>query len=119
MLDDLKSLADQLLDEWHSWSASYRPHLGVPRCSPACRDSQSSKQWDTTTDINNDRVRKAEMDAVEFCVYTLPADYQKAIGIEMRNRQSSAKVWRARNSVTYSSAVDMIVPIMRKRGLFF
>lgn len=110
--------ADTLLIEWFRWSKVWRPNLGAPRIAPYCKQSQSSKKYDDTTDLNNDRVYQNEMKAVDFCVDAIEVSMQQAIGNEMRNREVRAKVWRSPANRTYEEALSAILPVMRKRGLF-
>lgn len=110
--------ADSLLVEWFRWANQWRPNLGAPRIAPYCRQSESSKQYDSTTDLTHDRVHQKEMEAVEFCVDALAVPLQQAIGSEMRNREVNAKVWRNPANRSYSEALEAIVPVMKKRGLF-
>ncbi|MDR6585544.1 hypothetical protein [Herbaspirillum frisingense] len=111
--------ADALLEEWHAWSATYRPALGIPGCSPSSRQAQSSKQWQSTSEIAEESARKAEMESVEWCVDVLKLPQRQAIGLEMKNRAAGAKVWRpaAGSVVLYHDALDEIISVMRRRGL--
>lgn len=113
-----REIADQLLTEWHRWSASWRPDLGVPGCAPECRQSRSSRQWDNTDEIVDGICLKTEMDAVQWCFDALAFPFQNAIAIEMKNREVKAQVWRSRMGKTYAEALDAVMPIMRKKGLF-
>lgn len=110
--------ADSLLMEWHAWSRSWRPDLGVPGCAPECRGAASSRQWDSTTEIVDEACQKAEMDAVQWCYDALEFPYQNAIAIEMKNREVRAQVWQSRMGKSFDEALDAIMPIMRKKGLF-
>lgn len=111
--------ADALLEEWHAWSATYRPALGIPGCSPSSRQAQSSKQWQSTTEIAEESARKAEMESVEWCVDALVFSHRQAIGLEMRNRRARARVWnsRSREYGSYGAALEEIMPLMIKRAL--
>jgi hypothetical protein len=113
-------IADELLRDWHSWSASYRPSLGVPRVAPYCHEHVSSRQFDDSTDASCSRLHDDQMKAVEFCVDQLTLAYRQCIGIEMLNRAAKAKVWRTSIGpiAAYSDAINAILPIMKKRGLF-
>ena len=111
-----REIADSLLVEWFRWSASYRPKLGAPRIAPYCQQFQSSRQYDE--DAAYSRVHINKMRTVEWAVDSLPVATQQAIGTELRNRASTAKVWRSPSNVTYAEALDAIVPKMRLRGLF-
>lgn len=107
-----------LLIEWYDWSRGYRPSLGAPGCSPACRDSRSSRQWDTTCEIVRDLADVMEMAAVQAAYDAIHFHFQAAIGVEMRNKISRAKVWRSPFPETYTEALEKIMPEMRKRQLF-
>lgn len=113
-----RQLVDELLVEWHDWTDSYRPALGVDRVSASCREARSSRQYDDSTEASCGRLHVNEMQSVAFCVYQLPTAQQVAIGIEMKNRRSAARVWRSDAADTYENAVDAIRPLMRRRGLF-
>lgn len=117
-IEEERQLADELLVEWHDWSASYRPALGADRVSASCREARSGRQYDDSTEASCGRLHVNEMQSVAFCVDQLPVTQQIAIGIEMKNRLSRAKVWRSEGAATYVDAVEAIRPIMRRRGLF-
>jgi len=115
-------IADGLLEEWWHWSRAYRPNLGAPRIAPYCQGSAGSRQWDDSGEITDEYVRRETMDAVQFCVDSLPSyRYEQAIGIEMRNRQANAKVWRPMDqtgcNVTYQQALNAVIPKMRQKCL--
>ncbi len=117
-IEEERQLADELLLEWHDWTASYRPALGMDRVSASCREARSSRQYEDSTEASCGRLHLNEMQSVAFCVYQLPVTQQIAIGIEMKNRFSRAKVWRSEGADTYENAIATICPIMRRRGLF-
>jgi len=110
--------ADALLIEWYRWSKAYRPALGAPRIAPYCRESTTSKQYDSASDLSHDRVYQNEMKAVDYCMDAIAVDMQQAIGTEMRNREARAKVWRSPSQASFSAALDAVMAVMRKRGLF-
>jgi hypothetical protein len=110
--------ADTLLIEFHRWESQWRPKLGAPRIAPYSRQSVSSKQYDDPADLVHDKVYQKEMEAVEYCVDALALPLQQAIRTEMRNREVNAKVWRSPSNKTYTEALDAVLPVMRKRGLF-
>ena len=112
--------ADELLQEWWEWSRKYRPHLGVPRIAPYCRESGNvGRQWDDPSDISSDEARRSVMRSVEFCVDSLPTHHSISIGLHMRNRL--AQVWRRgeqpENPMDYQFAIVAIIPLMRKECL--
>lgn len=117
-ISEERQLADELLVEWHDWTDSYRPALGVDRVSASCREARSGRQYDDSTEASCGRLHVNEMQSVAFCVYQLPTAQQVAIGIEMKNRRSRARVWRNDTADSYENAIEAIRPLMRRRGLF-
>ena len=115
---DERKLADALLVEWHDWSAAYRPLLGIDSVSPSFREARSGRQYDDSTEASCGRLHANEMESVAFCVSGLPIAQQIAIGLEMKNRRSRARVWRNEAADTFDNAIVAICPLMRRRGLF-
>jgi hypothetical protein len=113
-----KEIADSLLIEWYRWSKIWRPKLGAPRTAPYCQQSTTSKQYDDPADLAHDKVYQREMESVDFCIDAIEVAMQQAIGIEMKNREAKAKVWRSPSNQSYAAALFVIMPVMRKRGLF-
>jgi hypothetical protein len=117
--DEIDSvLADNLLESWYYYSLSYRPNLGVPRIAPYCKQSKSSRQYETVADLTDQHMRKDLAEAVEFCVDQLALNHRSAIGIEMKNRAVKARVWSCKSASTYVEALAAVLPIMRAKGLF-
>lgn len=112
------SKAIELLAEWHRWATPWRPNLGVPKIAPYCKDARISRQYDDATDLTHDRVYKMQMDSVQFCVFSLPTDYIQSITTEIRNRETNARVWRSPSDVPFNVALDTVIVVMRKEGLF-
>lgn len=109
---------EYLLTEWFAWSDRYRPKTGIPRVAPMFGQSVTSRQWEDSTDASCSRLHGQQMTAVDFCVDQLPAMYRTTIGIEMRNRQVSARVWRHRaDAAQFAEAIESLIPIMLKEGL--
>ena len=113
-----REIADSLLIEWHQWCRIWRPNLGAPRIAPYCKESTTSKQYDDPADLTHDRVYQSQMKAVDYCVDAIAVAMQQAIGNEMRNREVKCKVWRSVGNATYKEALDTVLPVMRRRGLF-
>lgn len=109
--------ADYLLVEWYEFEQSWRPKLGAPRLAPYCEQMVSSRQWDSSTDASCGRLHSNLMNSVAFCVSQLSTPLRGAIGIEMRNRQVDARVWRQATGGTFEEALTAVVPIMSRAGL--
>lgn len=110
-----RELAEQLLMDWYRWSRSWRPALGAPRVAPYCRQSRTSRQYDE--DAGFDRVFLHEMETLDWCVAELPLPLQQAIGIEMRNREVQARVWRSTQAGRYSEALSAVMRLLVRRGI--
>lgn len=110
-------VADSLLWDWYLYSKTWRPHLGYPGCDPACRQSVSSKQYDSTTEIVEETCDRLTIQKTDECVNELEGKYHNAIGCEMKNKEVGFKVWRPQMGATYFEAVEKIIPFMRKRNL--
>jgi hypothetical protein len=110
-----RELSVLLLQEWFDWCRKYRPALGAPRLAPYCRQFQSSRQYDSDAAYTGLHNKKCE--AVDWCVDTLAVPMQQAIGAEMRNRRSKAKVWQMPKGVTFTDALEALLPKLKDRGL--
>ena len=114
---DEATKADALLTEHYFYEKPWRPHTGFSKCAPECRQAVSSRQWDSTEDIADDACTRMKMEAVEFCINAVTSECRQAIGIEMKNREAGAQVWRSPSPLSYPEAVAMIMPLMRKKDL--
>ncbi len=122
--------ADALLLEYHDYSAQWRPPLGAPGASAACRQAKSSRQWEDSTEASCGGLYKDQMEAIEFCLDQLTPAIRLVIQSEMKSRadrrdawrvRGSQKVWRQRDvfpSIAYVDARSLLIPLMRKRCLF-
>lgn len=113
--DDVEA-ADHLLVEWYEWSKMFRFKLGYPSVAPYCQAVVSSRQWEDSTDASCGRIRGNQMLDVEYCVERLETPLRGAIGIEMRNRQARAAVWRHPSGATYATALAAVIVEMRKKS---
>lgn len=114
---DNTAKADALLMEHYFWQKSWKEKLGYGSCSPECRQAVSSRQWDSTADITHDQADRLDMEAVDWCMDEVGGEYRQAIGCEMRNREAKASVWRPTTKRTYTEAVAVIIPLMRRKNL--
>ena len=92
MLNDLGTILDALLGEWHNWARGYSP---VPTCGavPMFRNAKSSKGWDSAAEVVEDELSSKTMQAVDFHVGELQEPYRSAIYAHARNCHTGRKVW--------------------------
>ncbi len=111
-------LADELLREWYDWSRQWRPDLDVPHLAPYCREAKSGGGWEDDSEIMDEVFHRNTMEAIDFCVNSLPPEYGLAIGLEMRKRRRGAREWRSGcRGVSYKMAVAAILPMLKKKYL--
>lgn len=93
------STLDDLLADWHNWSAGY---CTVP-VSGACsmfKAAKSPRHWDTTGDIDDALIHKSTMDALDFAILGdargqggMVEPYRAAITCHARNLVAKVAVW--------------------------
>ena len=110
--------ADALLEEWYDWTQQWRPYLGMPTLAPYCREWRLSGGYEEDDGLAEEAFNRATMEAVDFCVNSLPVDYSRAIGLEMRRRRGTAREWKSGCSgVSYKKAIMALLPRMAERYL--
>ena len=110
--------ADELLREWYDWSRQWRPNLAMPHFAPYCREVKSGGGWDEDSDIMEESFYRNTMEAIDFCVNSLPPEYGLAIGLEMRKRKRAAREWKnGCRKISYQMAVAAILPKLKEKYL--
>lgn len=118
MQRDQRETAEGLLQDWYTWSKSWRPALGAPRICTFRREMALEREgWDGAQEEADQAAHVGQMESVEFCVDALPFAHRQSIGIEMRNREARAKVWRSASPVRYEDALHAAMAVMRRRNL--
>lgn len=112
-----REIADSLLCEWFRWSKAWRPALGSPRISPYAKGYTGDERHnEAAEDDKYAAAHKREMEAIQYCVDTLPLPLRQSVGTEMRNREVKAKVWRDSSNREFSEALQALLPAMRKHA---
>ena len=110
--------ADALLEDWYDWSQQWRPKLGMPSLSPYCRELYSEADGREDREGSEESVYRMTMEAVDYCVESLPPATSRAIGLEMRQRRGLAREWKGGcNGVSYRKAMEALLPKLAARGL--
>lgn len=111
-------LADDLLRDWYDWSRQWRPALNMPHVAPYCREANSTEEWENDSDALDDAFHRHTMEAIDFCVNSLPPEYSLAIGLEMRKRRGAAREWKnGCPGVSYKMARAAILPKLKEKYL--
>lgn len=113
--------ADALLMEHYFWQKSWKPRIGYGTCAPECRQAKSNMVMDSAVEVIDQQIQHLEMEAVDWCMDAISSTDRQAIGAEMVNRdrniKAKASVWRPNTERTYTEAVAVIIPFMRKKNL--
>ncbi len=111
-------LAEELLKDWYDWSGQWRPCLDMPHVAPYCREAGCDEGGETDTEAFEESFYRNTMEAVDFCVNSLPPEYSLAIGLEMRRRHGAAREWKSGcRGVSYKMAVAALLPKMKEKYL--
>lgn len=126
MTQDESALIEDLLLAWHRWQDCYSPQLGMPRCSPTCREyeiptaSLDAKERAQITDV---KIWKRNSEAVDVCVDTLAWQQRAALQTSLRNKRAGFEVFKnprfapAEIHYLYQSAKEALLPQFVTRGL--
>ncbi len=92
MKNEIESLLNDLLAQWHRWASGYRHCAGVGT-SPMFRDARTSRGWDSVSDIVDSEIDGGTMEAVNFHVNELSPAHRTALQLQARNLYTGASVW--------------------------
>ena len=78
----LNDLLNEILREWHGWSAEYTLGGGYSKRSPSCMLGPAASDGDGM-----------DMEAVDAVIDTIPQPHRTALAFQARNLSSRAQVW--------------------------
>lgn len=108
MHNDSKAILDDILSRWHHHCKTYRV-VGQSGADPMFRNAVSPKGWDSTADIADDSVNRAQMKAVDFHVGEMEDPYKAAIYVTARNCYTGRSVWLSPRLPTDPAARAVII----------
>lgn len=117
---------DDLLIAWHRYQDCFSPSLGMPRCSPSCREYEipTARLSDAErAEIVDAKIWKRNSEQVEVCVQTLQWQERAALQTVLRNKRVGAEVFRsprfepAEIHYLYLGAKERLLPQFMVRGL--
>lgn len=126
MTQDQSAQVEDLLLAWHRWQDCYSEKLGMPRCSPTCREYEiptASLSPQARADIADAKIWKRNSEAVDICVDTLDWKQRAALQTNLRNKRAGFEVFRnprfapAEIHYLYQSAKEYLLPQFVARGL--
>lgn len=93
MTNDLDTVINGLLVDWHRWSSHYEVGKGYPSSNPACRQSRTSRQYDDENGALDAALHDSTMEAFDFAAHNVPQPWLTALQVQARNMASKAQVW--------------------------
>ncbi|WP_321913560.1 hypothetical protein [Paraburkholderia sp. J11-2] len=123
--DELQQMED-LLIAWHRYQDCFSPQLGMPRCSPTCREYEiptASLDARERAEITDVKIWKRNSEQVEVCVDALHWKERAVLQTVLRNKRLGADIFRsprfapAEAHYLYESAKDALLPKFVARGL--
>ncbi|WP_233866693.1 hypothetical protein [Paraburkholderia adhaesiva] len=116
---------DRLLLDWHEWELGWEPVAGYGRDDATCAMFQSSRQWMSLDDLN-DEVERGLLEAtariVGPLVMALDVRPRLAVNTAVRNLHAGFEVWinprfPESQDEDYALAKDMLGPKLVTGGL--
>ncbi|MBB5414087.1 hypothetical protein [Paraburkholderia atlantica] len=127
MTQDQSDQIEELLLAWHRWQSTYSEKLGMPRCSPTCREyeipakNQTDQERSEAVDA---KIFKRNGEAVDACVDALPRwEHRAAIQTSMTNKRAGYSVFSnprlspEQSHAFYQEAKSLLLPKFEARGL--
>lgn len=127
MTEDQSEQVESLLIAWHRWQSVYSENLGMPRCSPTCREYEipmSRLSDQERSEIVDAKIWKKNSEAVDVCVDSLPRwEHRAAIQTSMTNKRAGYSVFSnprlspEESHRYYQDAKEILLPKFTARGL--
>ena len=115
-------LADKMLENWYYVTKKWREKLGYHKISPYCKNFKSSRQYQDANYITFSTLSQDEFNKIDLCVDQLSLYEKSAIEREMYKRYDTRKrpkeTWELALNVKYQHALDAIIVLFEKRGMF-
>ena len=92
MQNDIDSILDALLIDWHCWASNFR-HLSQSGSCAMFTDVKSSRQWQDADEVLDCAKHNLTMKALDFHINELEPNHRTAIQIKARNLYTGVSVW--------------------------
>lgn len=112
---------------WHRWQDCYSVQLGMPRCSPTCREYEIPTKHQTDQERSeavDAKIFKRNGETVDACVDTLPTwQHRSSIQMSMANKRAGYSVFSnprltpEQSHEFYQEAKEILLPKFVTRGL--
>lgn len=98
MTQDQSEQVEELLLAWHRWQGAYSEKLGMPRCSPTCRECEIPAKNQTDQERSeavDAKIFKRNGETVDACVDALPRwEHRAALQTSLTNKRAGYSVFK-------------------------
>ena len=92
MRNDIDSILNSLLTDWHCWSSNFK-HVSQNGSCAMFTDVKSSRQWQDADEVMDNAKHNSTMKALNFHINELEPIHFTAIQIKARNLYTGVNVW--------------------------
>ena len=112
--DNTRYLLDDILSDWHRWASGWSG-VAVHCACAMFSEVQSSKQWDSESDVIDSSLHNSKMKTVDFCVNQLDPLHRTALQLQARNLVTGFSVWHSARLPSDVSQRAVILSDARKK----
>ena len=95
MQNELDSLLNSLLVQWHQWGMRCSMGRGYPTRDLTCRGAHASRQYDDENGALDAEIDNSVMEAFDHAAYRVPQPWLTALQFQAKNLSTGASVWRS------------------------
>jgi hypothetical protein len=114
--ESINQRINDLLAQWHAWSASASTATGYPTVNCTCRLARASRQYDDQNGGLDAHVDNVLMEAVDSVVESIEQPYRLALHMMARNLHTRSSVWTSPRLP--ADPAERAAMIARARALF-
>ena len=85
MQNDIDTILNGLLVQWHTWSMRTRFGKGYPSAAASCKPARTSKQYDDSNGALDAALDDSVMEAFDAAAYRVPQPWLTALQFQARN----------------------------------
>ena len=92
MRNDIDSILDSLLSDWHCWCSNFR-HVAQNGSCAMFTDVKSSRQWQDADEVLDSAKHNSTMKTIDFIVMDMEPNHRTSLQIKARNLVTGVNVW--------------------------
>ena len=95
MQNELDSLLNSLLVQWHKWGTRCSMGRGYPARNLTCQGAHASRQYDDENGALDAEIDSGVMEAFDHAAYRVPQPWLTALQFQAKNLSTGVSVWRS------------------------